>query len=48
MHIITALQCISLEVTVKGFTNSCVFSAVDKTDNDVLWNESEEDGEVLS
>jgi hypothetical protein len=43
-----AWQCISPEVTVKGFKNSCVSSAVDETDDDMLWNGSEEDGDMSS
>jgi hypothetical protein len=38
----TAWLCISLAVTVK----CCVSSAVDETDDDMLWNGSEEDGNV--
>jgi hypothetical protein len=44
---ITAWQCISLEVTVKGFIQCCVSSAVGGTD-DMLWNVSEEDESVWS
>ena len=33
-------KCISPEVTVKDFNKSCIFSAVDETD-DMLWNDSE-------
>ena len=43
-----AWQCISPEVTVKGFKNSFVSSAVDETDDDMLWNGSEEDGDMSS
>jgi hypothetical protein len=43
MWIITACQCISSEVTVKGFKKCCVSSVVDETDDDMLWNGSEEE-----
>jgi hypothetical protein len=33
---------------VKGFKNCCIYSAVDGTDDDMLWNVSEEDGDVKS
>ena len=39
-------QCISPEVTVKGFKEFCIFSAVDGTD--MFQNGSEEDGNVRS
>ena len=45
MWIITAWQHISPEVTVKGF-KCCISSAVDETDDDMLWCGSEEDGNV--
>ena len=41
-------QHISPDVTVKGFKKCCISSAVDGTDFDVLWNGSEEDGNVRS
>jgi hypothetical protein len=31
---------------VKGFKKCCIFNAVDGTDDDILWNGSEEDGNV--
>jgi len=43
-----ALQCISPEVTVKGFKKCCVSNAVGGTDNNMLWNGSKEDGNVRS
>ena len=46
MWIIMAWQHISLEVSVKCFMKSCVTNAVDGTDDDMLWNGSEEDGYV--
>jgi hypothetical protein len=33
---------------LKGFKKCCVSNAVDKTDGDILWNGSEEDGKVRS
>jgi hypothetical protein len=33
-------------VTVKGFKKCCVSMARDDTDDDVLWNGSEEDGNI--
>jgi len=42
----TAWQHISPEVIVKGFKMCCMSSAVDETDDDILWNGSEEDGNV--
>ena len=47
MWIITAWQCISPGVTVKGVKKCWISSAVDETD-DMLWNGSEEDGNVDS
>jgi hypothetical protein len=44
--IITAWQCILPEGIVKGFRKCCVSTAVDGTDDDMLWNDSEEDGDV--
>jgi hypothetical protein len=46
MWIIAAWQCISPEVTVKGFRKCCMCSAVDGTDGDMLWNGSERNGDV--
>ena len=48
MWIITACQCISPEVTVKGLQKCCTSSVVDGTDDDMLWNGSEGDGNVRS
>jgi hypothetical protein len=31
---------------VKGFKKCCVSNAVDETDGDMLWNDSEESGSV--
>ena len=46
MWIITAWHHISQEVTVKGFKKCCMSSVVDGTDGDMLWNGSEEGGNV--
>ena len=35
-----------LNMTVKGFKKCCVSSAMDETDDDMLWNGSKEDGNV--
>jgi len=43
MRIITAWQCMSPEVTMKDFKKYCISTAVDETDDDMLWNGSEED-----
>ena len=48
MWITTAWQHISPEATVKGFKKCCISNAVDGTDDDMLWNGSEEDGHVTS
>jgi hypothetical protein len=48
MWIITPWQRISPEVTVKGFKKCWLSIAVDETDDDMLWNGSEEDGNVRS
>jgi len=46
MWITMALQWISTEVTVKGFKKCCISNAVDETDDDMLWDGREEDGNV--
>jgi hypothetical protein len=38
MSIITAWQCISPDVIVKGCKNACTPTAMDESDNDMLWN----------
>jgi hypothetical protein len=48
MWIIMARQHISPDVTVKGFKKCCISNAVDGTDVDMLWNGSEEGGNVKS
>jgi hypothetical protein len=46
MWIITAWQHISPEMTVKGFKMCCISNVMVGTDNDMLWNSSEEDGNI--
>ena len=46
--LIMASQRISPEVIVKGFKKCCISNAVDGTNDDLLWNDSEEDGNVRS
>jgi hypothetical protein len=41
-------QCVSPEVTVKGLKKHCTSNAIDGTDDDTLWNDSEEEGNVRS
>jgi hypothetical protein len=48
MLIITARQHISSEVLVKAFLKCCISNGMDGTDDDTLWNGSEEDGDVRS
>ena len=50
MHYLVTVdhQGISSEVTVKGFNKCYISSAVDETEGDMLWNGSEEDGNVGS
>ena len=43
-----AWQRISPEVTGKSFKKCCISNAMDKTADDILWNGSEEDGNVRS
>ena len=43
MSITTAWQLISAQVILKGFKKCCISNAVDKTDDDIPWNGSEED-----
>jgi len=38
---ITVWQHISPEVIVNGFKKCCIFSAMDGTDNDMLWHDGE-------
>jgi hypothetical protein len=39
-------QSVLPEVTVKGFKKCCLSIAVEGTDDDMMWNGSEEDGNV--
>jgi hypothetical protein len=48
MWIKMACQRISPEGTVKGFKKSCISNAAFGTDDDLLWNGMEEDGNVRS
>jgi hypothetical protein len=48
MWIITTWHHISPEVTVKGFEKCCVSNEMNGTDDDMLWNGSEDDGNVRS
>jgi hypothetical protein len=45
---IMAWQHISPEVTLKGCKKCCISTAVDKTDDNMWWNDIEEDGFVRS
>jgi hypothetical protein len=47
MRIITAWQCFSPEVKVKSSMKCCISNAVDGTNN-ILWNDSEVDGNAMS
>jgi hypothetical protein len=46
MWIIREWHRISPEVTVKGFKKCCISTVVDGTDDGMLWNGSQEDGNV--
>jgi len=48
MWITVALQCTSQEVNVKGFGKCCISNAMDETDDGMLWNDSEEGGNIRS
>jgi len=48
MWIITAWQCIAPEVTAKGFMKCCSSNEMDEIDDSMLWNGSEEYGNVRS
>jgi hypothetical protein len=41
-----AWQCISPDVTVKGFRKCCISNTMYETDDDMLLNGSKEDGNV--
>jgi hypothetical protein len=38
----------SPEMSVKGFKTCCISNVMDETDDDILWNGSEEDGNFRS
>ena len=48
MSITTAWQCISPEVTMKCVKKSCISNVVDGTDDGMLQDGSEEEGNVRS
>jgi len=48
MWIIKKWQCISPVVIVKGFKKCCISNVVDGTDDGMLWNGGQEDGNVRS
>ena len=48
MWIITAWQHISPEVNAKGFKKCCIFSALDRTADGMLWNGIKEKENVRS
>jgi hypothetical protein len=48
MWIISKWQSITPAVIVKGFKKCCISKAVDGTDDNMFWNDSEEDGNVRS
>jgi hypothetical protein len=48
MWIIKAWQQIIPELTMKGYKKCCISNAVDGIDVVMLWNDSEEDGNVRS
>jgi hypothetical protein len=48
MWIIMVCQHILPVVTVKDFKKCCVSNSMDWTDYGMLWNDSEEDGNVMS
>jgi len=43
-----AWQCISPEVTAKGFKKCCISNSLDGTVDDMLWNDSGNDADVRS
>jgi hypothetical protein len=43
-----AWQYTSAEVTVTSFNNCCISNAMDGIDHEMLWNGSEDDGNVSS
>ena len=43
MWILTAWQCISAQMILRGFKKCCISNAAEKPDDDTPWNCSEED-----
>jgi len=43
-----AWQCISPEVTMKGFNKCCISISLDGTVGDMVWNDSGDDEDVRS
>jgi hypothetical protein len=39
---------ISPEMIVKGYKKCCIFNTMDETDDEMLWNGSEENGNVTN
>ena len=48
MWIISKWQSITPEVIVKGLKKCCISKAIDRNDDEMFWNNSEEDGNVRS
>jgi hypothetical protein len=48
MWVIIAWQHISPRLTLQGFKKCCISNRVDGTDDDMLWNGSQENGNVRS
>jgi hypothetical protein len=46
MWIMTAWKCISPELTAKSVRRCCISNAVEGTDDKMLWNDTEEVGNV--
>jgi len=46
MWIITEWQCISPDVIVKDFKKCCISTALNENNNGMLWNGSEEAGNI--
>ena len=53
MYYLVGVDCNSMAIHLtssdyEGFKKCCITSAVDQTDDDTLWNDGEEDGNVTS
>jgi hypothetical protein len=48
MSIITAWQHISPQVSVKGCKDACISTALDESDDDMLWNDGKNVGNIRS